>query len=322
MALSVEKLMQRLARQVYANDGRTGDHYPRETFPFEAEPYVIIYEGRAEKNYRASFEIGEDDVILQPAAEWVEVTQEWQPVTAAERSIMEASKRAVVDTTEARKSAPHASIKRHFEAHYRAGEGSESEFLLMSEAVARDGISLDPDGLDTTAFMRNPVLLWQHGTDERRGSQPIGRIASLTRQRSRDANANGWLARVEWYDDDFSTSIRDQYKRGFLHAVSVSWIPLERKFVEMETPEGRRRVPRDVRSEMLELSAVGVPGDANALVTQRSEQASTQTDAPPPQEPTTKAPSLRHVAPPQLREIVRARRDALHQKALQQLGRA
>ena len=41
---------------------------------------------------------------------------------------------------------------------------------VMTDQVARDGMVLDPEGLRTKDYMRNPVVLWEHGQDPRRGA--------------------------------------------------------------------------------------------------------------------------------------------------------
>ena len=297
-ALSFDRIAQRIARAVYRHDSRGADHYLRDIF-VPPDTYAIVYEAMQEQYWRVDYTITEnEDVVINERADWVQVENVWQPVTTERMTEMRAEKRDLLSESEASEAVPPAQTRaaasgdgaggiqapatapasasarpalarmtRTAEAHHRASsDGNRSTFLIMTEALARDGISVNPDGVDTTAYMRNPVVLWQHGEDPRRGAQPIGRCAGLVRRRSGSPEENGLVATVEWYDDAFSQSIRDQVKSGFISAVSFSWLPLERTVVEM----GSRRVPRDERSEMLEFSVVGVGGDGEALVMQRT----------------------------------------------------
>jgi HK97 family phage prohead protease len=139
-----------------------------------------------------------------------------------------------------------------------SSDNKRTTVQFMTEDVARDGLVLDADGLDVTAYRDNPVVLWQHGMDPRRGAQPIARTVDLTR------NDDGYLATVEWYDDDFSQQIKRQVKEGFLNAVSVGWCT--------EDMDRGGDTPRVTESDMTEFSFVGVPADAGALVQQRDDQ--------------------------------------------------
>jgi len=140
-----------------------------------------------------------------------------------------------------------------------SSDGERTTIQFMTEDVARDGLVLDADGLDMSAYRDNPVVLWQHGQDPRRGAEPIAKTVELQR------NDDGWLATIEWYDDDFSQRIKEKVKRGFLNAASIGW--------NTEDVARGEQPPRIAESDMTEFSIVSVPADAGALVEEREHYA-------------------------------------------------
>ena len=137
-----------------------------------------------------------------------------------------------------------------------SSDGERTTVQFMTESLARDGLVLDADGLDLSAYRENPVVLWQHGQDPRRGGQPIAKTVDISR------NSDGYLATVEWYDDDFSQEIKRQVKEGYLNAASIGW--------RTEDLDWGEDPPRVAESDMTEFSIVSVPADAGALVDERS----------------------------------------------------
>ena len=142
-------------------------------------------------------------------------------------------------------------------AGQRSSRDSEGRttVTVATEQEARDGLVLNLSGLDVSGYRKNPVVLWSHGRDERRGDEPIGRAYNLRKE-------GGKLrAEVEWAGDDFAQRIRRKVETGFLNAASIGWDP--REINKRATP------PEVVRSEMLEFSIVAVPADTGALVDER-----------------------------------------------------
>lgn len=141
-----------------------------------------------------------------------------------------------------------------------ASDGERTTVQVMTEDIARDGMVLQADGVDTEAYMRNPVVLWNHGMDLQRGAVPVARTVDMQRV------DGGIRATVEWDDDAFSQEIKRKVKRGFLSAVSIGW---QTQDSERQEVDGRT-VPVVTRADMTEFSFVSVPADANALVVERS----------------------------------------------------
>lgn len=134
------------------------------------------------------------------------------------------------------------------------GEGAAGEpirFVASTETVARDGLVVEQAGWRLDNYMRNPVFLWAH--DYGGAHLPIGRAVPMVQ--------DGKLVADVTFDQDdpFAREVEGKYRRGFLHAVSVGFNPI--KIVG----GGAGAAPRSVETELLDISAVPVPGDPLAL---------------------------------------------------------
>lgn len=137
----------------------------------------------------------------------------------------------------------------------KGAAGEPIDFIASTEGVKRDGMDLSLSQWDLTNFKRNPVFLWSH--DYMGRNLPIGRV-----QITPDKEANVLKARV-WFDqnDPFAVQVEDKYRNNFLNAVSVGWNTI--------LPDGKmmHEVTKDqIRLDLLDLSGVPVPGDADALM--------------------------------------------------------
>lgn len=122
-------------------------------------------------------------------------------------------------------------------------------FVAATEGEKADGLDLQMDRLNLDRFRANPVVLYAHeymGRD----ALPIGRAEDVFTDDGR------LLADVVFdTDDDFAAEIDRKYRGGFLNGVSVGF--------------DTGRVDEDGVPdwwEMMELSAVPVPLDPDALV--------------------------------------------------------
>lgn len=158
----------------------------------------------------------------------------------------------------------HPGDDREVSDHHRAvteaqirqsGEEDVVTVQFMTDQVARDGMVLDPEGLDTQAYERNPVVLWSHGTDPRRGGEPIARASNIRQ------GGDGMLADVTFAEDDFAQRIKRKVQDGFINAVSIGW--------RTEDIDRTGDAPTITESDMTEFSIVAVPADTDALVQER-----------------------------------------------------
>ncbi len=118
--------------------------------------------------------------------------------------------------------------------------------VASDESIDRQGEAIAQDGWDLENYKKNPVVLWGHDYSQ----PPIGKTLEI-------GTMNGKLmfrpsfASAEEYS--FADTIWKLYRNGFMKAFSVGFIPKE---MEGDTFTSQ---------ELLEISAVTVPANANAL---------------------------------------------------------
>lgn len=142
----------------------------------------------------------------------------------------------------------------------RAEDGATDgplEFVAATPGTKRDGLDLAelPWRLDN--YVRNPIVTWAH--DLRGDRLPIGR-AEVTI----DKGGDGEVMRASIiFDeaDEFAASVARKYRAGFLHAVSVTWDDVDDKGLSKRAGGGKAAY-----HELLEIAAVPVPGDQDALI--------------------------------------------------------
>jgi len=140
------------------------------------------------------------------------------------------------------------------------------DFIASDETLDRYGEVILPGGWDLRHYLLNPVFQNAHNY----GSviHTIGRaVVTEVRCAGRDACGSGTPAhlfqRIEFAigANPLARIAYGLYKGGFLNAVSVGFVPLEWEDGTAKTPWRRRYL----RQELLEVSAVGIPANPNAL---------------------------------------------------------
>lgn len=135
-------------------------------------------------------------------------------------------------------------------------DGRVVRFLFSDGSVDRAGDRIDPQGWETAAYKKNPVVLWAHDSF----APPIGRTINLF------VDARGLVGDVEFAEPEvypFADQIFRLVGAGFIKAGSVGFLPIEYSF----SKDKGREFGIDFRSqELLEFSVVPVPANANALV--------------------------------------------------------
>jgi len=132
--------------------------------------------------------------------------------------------------------------------HERATEDGTHIFIASTTGVKRDGLTLDLAGGQIDNYQRNPVFLWAHDYQGR--TLPIGKTSRLQLSKTR-LRAHVLFDRA----DPFAAEVERKYDGGFLNAVSIGWVERERG------PKGEIS-----KWELLDISAVPVPGDPDALM--------------------------------------------------------
>lgn len=132
--------------------------------------------------------------------------------------------------------------------------GTAIRFVASTEGIGRDGYIIDSGAWQIDAYRANPAVLWSHDYTGQR--PPIGRASDIWVE-------DGKLMADIVFDqqDEFARQIEGKYRRGVLNAVSVGWDTQE--VAPSDNPGVRGRI---TRAELLDISAVSIPGDPNALM--------------------------------------------------------
>lgn len=131
------------------------------------------------------------------------------------------------------------------------------EFVAATPGTKRDGLDLASMPWRTDNYVRNPVVTWAH--DLRGDRLPIGR-AEVKIEKG-DAGEVMRASIVFDEVDPFAAEVARKYRAGFLHAVSVTWDDVDAKGLTKRAGGGD-----PVAHELLEIAAVPVPGDQDALI--------------------------------------------------------
>lgn len=121
-------------------------------------------------------------------------------------------------------------------------------FVLSDESVNSHGNVVLTEGIDTTAFERNPVMLYMHN----RNGNVIGRWENIRKEDKR-------LLGDAVFDDstELAATVKKQVEKGFLRSVSIG--------IEVITIEDLNGVQTIVKSRLIEVSIVDIPSNKNAV---------------------------------------------------------
>ena len=134
-------------------------------------------------------------------------------------------------------------------------QNSSMSFVLSTDEVDRHGDVIATGGWNLESYRKNPVFLWAHDY-----ARPvIGRAVETWLEPHR------LLARVEFAPTDFAQEVAGLYQAGYQRGVSVGFKPL--KFEERRNEKTGALVGiHFLEQELLEVSAVPVPANRNALM--------------------------------------------------------
>ena len=133
-------------------------------------------------------------------------------------------------------------------------DNGKFKVIATTDDVDRDGESIAINGWDFTNYEKNPVILWAHDFT----TMPIGRSIKITKE------GNGYVVEGEFAPSERGQEARKNYDAGFLNTVSVGFIPKERKGNII------------IKAELLEISFVPVPANANAVAVRALEELATK----------------------------------------------
>ena len=110
----------------------------------------------------------------------------------------------------------------------------------------RDGEVVEPKGIDLSNYTKNPCLLWAHRYD----------MPAIGKALWSKTDDKGLVCKFQFAPTQFADEIYQLYKGGYQRAFSIGFIPMDFDSVE--------KIHRKV--SLLEVSAVPVPANQDALV--------------------------------------------------------
>ncbi len=157
---------------------------------------------------------------------------------------------------------PAVKEERFFDAEVEKAAGTNDAlwFTASTEDRDRHGDVVVAESWKTRDYMKNPVFLWAHDYYK----PPIGKTLSIEK-------GNGKLRQkiqfVPAHIDPFAEQIKQLYLERYMRTVSVGFMVYKR---EPLTEEDKKQRPEKLYGErlhgdLLELSAVPVPANPNAL---------------------------------------------------------
>ena len=144
--------------------------------------------------------------------------------------------------------------------------------VISDESINSYGFWVLTDGIDLSAFVKNPVMLWNHNRDDRGTADaqlPIGIWKDLRVE-------NGVLTGEPVFDetDEFAVKIKKKYEAGILNACSMGFMPIEWSDAPEMLKEGQT-VATVTRCRLMEVSICDIPSNANATVVLYDENSKT-----------------------------------------------
>lgn len=130
--------------------------------------------------------------------------------------------------------------------------------VMSTRSVDRDGDIVEAGGMQIDNFKNNPVVLWAH--DKKK--PPIGKVTEILR------SDEAVLGKVEFdKNDPFAMLVFEKYAKGYMNAWSIGFDPSTKDTEPLIDGESGQITGYHFKNtELLELSAVPVPANADALV--------------------------------------------------------
>ena len=135
----------------------------------------------------------------------------------------------------------------------------EIDFIASTAGIKRDGHEVIASGLCFDNYEKNPVFLWGHDQGDI-GSPPQPPIGSVVKHWiDKDGRGADRLnIRVRFAKHDFANTIFELYRDKHMTSVSISWTPIKTEPIDTGV--------RFLEGEMLEISAVPIPADPEAVM--------------------------------------------------------
>lgn len=136
--------------------------------------------------------------------------------------------------------------------------------VLSDESVNRYGYRVISKGIKLDAFLKNPVMLWNHLRDDGfafyKTPKPIGHWEDI------EVDEKNRLVGTPVFDCKSETSreVAELFKEGTVNACSIGFIPLKTSTKEEDRVPGQKGMTV-TEAELMEVSLVDIPANANAV---------------------------------------------------------
>lgn len=135
--------------------------------------------------------------------------------------------------------------------------------VISDESINSYGFWVVTSGIELEAFLKNPVMLWNHNRDGHGtvdAQLPIGYWKDLRIE-------NGVLTGEPVFDekDPFAMKVKQKLESGILNACSMGFVPLEWSD-DLEMLKEGQKVSTVTRCRLMEISICDIPANANATV--------------------------------------------------------
>lgn len=135
--------------------------------------------------------------------------------------------------------------------------------VISDESLNSYGFWVVTSGIELEAFLKNPVMLWNHNRDGHGtvdAQLPIGYWKDLRVE-------NGVLTGEPVFDekDPFAMKVKQKLESGILNACSMGFVPLEWSD-DLEMLKEGQKVSTVTRCRLMEISICDIPANANATV--------------------------------------------------------
>lgn len=131
--------------------------------------------------------------------------------------------------------------------------------VVSTAGVDRMGDIIVQEGIDLTAYRKNPVVLWGHDPD-----CPVARAPEI-------GVVNGKLQATAIFPaegmDEECDYVYGKIKAGIVNAASIGFNPIEWEAIDPKQPWGGQKF---LKSEMLEFSFVSIPANKDCVIIGRS----------------------------------------------------
>jgi HK97 family phage prohead protease len=132
---------------------------------------------------------------------------------------------------------------------------AEGSFIAVAtaEVLDRDNEIVKIDGLDYSAYLKNPVVTWMHNWDE----IPVGRVLWI---RKVTEDVPKLLVKIQLHrKTELSQTLWELIKEGYIKAVSITF-----KVYDFE--DSRDGVRIYTKTELMEIAIVSIPANPQALI--------------------------------------------------------